>query len=157
NCRSRRLRDGHQISEYAFHECCFRFFRLQTRNPRAESPYQIQRVRKIGHTSDAGAAGERTIGSGAQMTKPAVPLPLIVPHIPTPPPTQPHWVNWRKRTLPGPTNPAKIPYNPRTGRFASSTDPRSWSSLDQALAVVAQYDGVGYVFVPENEIVGIDL
>src|SRR5262249_26428531 len=67
------------------------------------------------------------------------------------------WVTWRSEPRPGGGKPTKIPYNTRSGRRASSTNPQSWSSLDHALAVVSRYDGVGYVFVADDAIVGIDL
>src|SRR5262245_21926239 len=68
---------------------------------------------------------------------------LVVGNIPTTLRGHRQWITWRDEMRPGRTKPTKNPYNPRTGRFASSTDPQSWSSFEQALAVVAQYDGVG--------------
>src|SRR5215470_13981448 len=94
---------------------------------------------------------------GRRLSMTAGPTSFLAANIPVTLRDHRQWVTYRKEMRPGRTKPAKIPYNARTGRFASSTDPRSWSSFDQALAVVTQYDGIGYVFVPENEIVGIDL
>ena len=53
----------------------------------------------------------------------------------------------------------KIPYSPKTGKKASSTNPQTWSTLDVALAAVDKYlyTGVGFVFTREGGIVGIDI
>ena len=39
--------------------------------------------------------------------------------------------------------PTKVPYNPRTGGRAQSTNPATFAPLDTALAVLGQYDGLG--------------
>jgi putative DNA primase/helicase len=69
------------------------------------------------------------------------------------------WVDWKliqKRTDAKPT---KIPYDAKTGRAASSTDPKTWASLEAALERFGQggYDGVGYVFAEDDPYTGIDL
>ncbi|MGO8684179.1 MAG: hypothetical protein ACLQUT_06325, partial [Thermoleophilia bacterium] len=69
------------------------------------------------------------------------------------------WVCWR-REQDGDSKPTKVPYRAADpGRKASSTDPSSWSTYEQALAVVEQEraDGVGFVFTAADDIIGIDL
>ncbi len=66
---------------------------------------------------------------------------------------QSRWVNWRyegrgdKRT--------KVPYNPATGKRASTTDPETWASYDTACQRSADYDGIGFVL--GGGFVGVDL
>ena len=68
---------------------------------------------------------------------------------------RPAWVTWRaehqgKRMV-------KPPYDPRTGRMASCSDPATWASFAEALAAVenGSYEGVGFQLGPP--FVGIDL
>src|SRR5205823_15016938 len=55
----------------------------------------------------------------------------------------------------------KIPCNPHTGRGADCNDPASWGTYEQAKQAVEQrlhrYVGVGFEFVKEQCLVGIDL
>lgn len=62
---------------------------------------------------------------------------------------RPQWVVHRK----------KIPHNPRTKRKASTTDPRTWSTLDDALHALrgGRFDGLGFVFTEDDPFIGIDL
>ena len=53
--------------------------------------------------------------------------------------------------------PTKVPYNPRQGTKASSTDPSTWSTFDDVLASGTGYDGIGFVFAADDELVGVDL
>jgi len=60
----------------------------------------------------------------------------------------------------GTQKPTKVPYNPRTGQRASSTDPHTWASYSEALSTYhgsAQLDGIGYVLSPDDPYVGVDL
>ena len=41
----------------------------------------------------------------------------------------PQWVCWHLEPDPKGGKARKVPYNPTTGRKASSTDPKSWVSL----------------------------
>lgn len=54
----------------------------------------------------------------------------------------------------------KVPYSIRGGK-ASSTDPRTWSTFEQALEAwrrnPKRYSGIGFVFVKGGGMVGIDL
>ena len=69
---------------------------------------------------------------------------------------RPHWVCWRYETRAGDPKPTKVPINARTGTRASSTDPTTWSPFAEALAASA-HDGLGYVFAPDDGVVGLDL
>lgn len=57
--------------------------------------------------------------------------------------------------------PSKVPVNPSSGYNASSTDPDTWGSFDQALRYhrdeTTHSHGVGYMFDPEGTVVGLDL
>ncbi|ELY41614.1 phage NrS-1 polymerase family protein [Natronorubrum sulfidifaciens] len=67
------------------------------------------------------------------------------------------WICWREENRNG--DPTKIPVDPETGDFASSTDDRTWSDLETALeyASTGKADGLGFVFTSTDPIVGIDL
>ena len=65
------------------------------------------------------------------------------------------WVNWRLSTLPdGRTT--KVPYQPN-GRKASTTDPKTWTTFDRATEAASKFSGVGFVFAPGGDLVGVDL
>lgn len=67
------------------------------------------------------------------------------------------WVVWRYVTTDD-GKPTKLPYNPRTGHLASTTDPNTWASFDEAVRASANgYDGIGYVFTRNDPYCGIDL
>jgi primase-polymerase (primpol)-like protein len=50
-------------------------------------------------------------------------------------------------------------FSARTGRHASSTDPSGWATFKEALAAYRDggWDGVGFIPLPEDGLVGIDL
>ena len=54
---------------------------------------------------------------------------------------------------------SKHPINPKTGYRASTTEPSTWGSFPQALAVVERcgLDGIGFVFTPDDPYCGVDL
>ena len=67
------------------------------------------------------------------------------------------FVGWRWETRNG--RPTKPPVRP-TGAYADSTDPASWCSLDEAIAVAERpgFDGMGFVLdAIRDGIVGVDL
>jgi len=68
------------------------------------------------------------------------------------------WVVWKQMAKPGAKKPTKIPFNARTGKAASTKDPESWSSFDNAVEAfrVGDYNGVGFVFTEADPYVGID-
>src|SRR5712691_8539175 len=68
------------------------------------------------------------------------------------------WVCYRLVLLPN-GKVDKVPYNARSGTGASTTNPKTWSTFDEAVASAARWkmDGVGYVFAQDDPYVGIDL
>jgi len=71
----------------------------------------------------------------------------------------PQWVCWHLEPDPKGGKARKVPYNPMTGRKASSTDPKSWVALEQAEVAQQQYHykGLGFVFTAEGGVVGVDI
>jgi hypothetical protein len=71
---------------------------------------------------------------------------------------RPQWVCWRSEEREG--GPTKIPYNALTGKWASSTNPSTWTTFEKAMAALdehPEYDGVGYVFSDADPFCGVDL
>ena len=64
------------------------------------------------------------------------------------------WLLWRRE------HETKVPYSV-TGRRASSTDPGTWCSYDEALEIWRRYPqrwaGIGFVFHESDPFVGLDL
>ncbi len=71
--------------------------------------------------------------------------------------TRPQWVGWKRDTRND--KPTKVPYDPKTARLASTVDPRTWGTYDEACAAfdAGGYDGIGFVFTKHDPFVGIDL
>ena len=69
----------------------------------------------------------------------------------------PHWVVWRLVDRDG--KKTKLPFDPVSGKPASSTDPKTWRAFDEALRAYDQgnYAGIGFVFSKEDSYCGIDL
>ena len=68
------------------------------------------------------------------------------------------WVGWKYVRRDG--RETKLPIDPKTGGPASSTDPTTWASFDDAVAACRRYAamaGVGFVFTADDEFCGIDL
>jgi primase-polymerase (primpol)-like protein len=67
------------------------------------------------------------------------------------------WVCWRYE-LDG-NNWRKPPYHPGTGRKADTTKPGQWATYAQACAAYhgQGHDGIGYVFLPQDGYIRIDL
>ncbi|MFC5973463.1 hypothetical protein ACFPYI_19210 [Halomarina salina] len=67
------------------------------------------------------------------------------------------WICWRSETR-GDAQ-TKVPINPSTGHFASTTDPATWTAFDIAhqFARTDEADGIGFVFTEEDPFVGVDL
>jgi len=65
----------------------------------------------------------------------------------------PRWLCWRYEERGG--KPTKVPYDARSGRKASSTDPSTWTDFDTALAASHAYDGIGIVL--GDGLAGVDL
>lgn len=75
----------------------------------------------------------------------------------------PRWVVWRAVPQPDGKKPRKVPFNPRTGREASSVDPATWSAFSEAQTAYTErnnlpgaFTGVGFV-VNNDGIGGVDL
>jgi putative DNA primase/helicase len=77
--------------------------------------------------------------------------------IPTELKRRPQWVNWRYAWQDEKWT--KHPYNPRTGRKASSTDLLTWSAFEDVLTAYrgGDYDGVGFIFCSGDPYAGVDL
>ena len=58
------------------------------------------------------------------------------------------WICWRLEPDPKGEKPRKVPYDPRTGRKASSTNPETWATLPEAMRAQTKYlfTGVGFVY-----------
>jgi len=69
----------------------------------------------------------------------------------------PQWVNWKYARAGEKWT--KHPYDPRSGRKASSTNLRTWSTFDEVLRAyeVGDYAGVGFVFCSGDPYAGVDL
>jgi hypothetical protein len=68
----------------------------------------------------------------------------------------PQWIGWKPEAVGGRTT--KIPYCPTTGLRASTTDPQTWTTYDNACEALNGFDGLaglGFVFKPPY--VGVDL
>lgn len=69
------------------------------------------------------------------------------------------WVVWRYEVRKGERT--KPPYNPKTGRLASSTDSTTWTSYEDAIKAYerskGRYEGVGFALQQGSGIVGGDL
>src|SRR5262249_5967459 len=67
------------------------------------------------------------------------------------------WVVWRYVPREGEGKPTKVPYNVRTGAKAATDNPDTWCSFDEAQHARHLYDGIGFVFSPNDPFAGIDL
>lgn len=67
--------------------------------------------------------------------------------------SQARWVNYRIETRKG--KKTKVPYDPKTGKMASSTDDSTWVTYDRAYT--ADDERVGIVFTPDALLLGIDI
>jgi hypothetical protein len=69
------------------------------------------------------------------------------------------WVTWRLEKVAGRDKPTKVPYDPRTGRKASTTDRATWCDYETALRLCKAngYDGIGFVVTADDPYTVIDL
>lgn len=66
------------------------------------------------------------------------------------------WVCWKAELRDG--KPTKVPINPRTGSYASTTDSETWTNFDGAHGYAMDAEcGLGFVFSEEVGLVGVDL
>jgi len=70
---------------------------------------------------------------------------------------EPQWVCWRSEERNG--KQTKIPIDPATGQYASSTDEATWGSFEEAVeyADTGAAAGVGFVFTDDDPFVGVDI
>lgn len=89
--------------------------------------------------------------------------PQVCSPLPAPPPSpylnfpeelrsQKRWLVWKLQDRKGKST--KVPFNAATGKFASSTDPATWTTFDQAISARG-YSGIGCIIAPPY--VGVDL
>lgn len=71
--------------------------------------------------------------------------------------SRPNWVVWR--TIVRGDKKTKLPFSPLTFHLASSTDPKTWATLDEArTALMTQrFAGLGFVFAKDDCVFGLDL
>lgn len=89
------------------------------------------------------------------MTALPVPRPLDREAIPPELRDRRQWVGWRLAER-GAAKPTKEPLRPFNGARASTTDPFTWGTFEQALDCPGA-DGVGFVFSQDDPYVGVDL
>ncbi len=69
------------------------------------------------------------------------------------------WLCWRSEERDGKMT--KIPVDPASGTFASTTDSATWSDFetarDRAASTTTEATGIGFVFIDDGPIVGVDL
>jgi putative DNA primase/helicase len=88
---------------------------------------------------------------------PPEPLGVLADSIPDPLKMYPCWVNWKYAWHDGKWT--KHPYNPRTGRKASSTNLLTWRTFEETLEAweSGAYDGIGFVFSSGDPYAGVDM
>ena len=89
--------------------------------------------------------------------KPPEPLSVLPDGIPNELKARPQWCNWKYARAGEKWT--KHPYNPRTGRKASSTDIMTWSNFDTVFEAyeAGGYDGIGFMFSSGDPYTGVDL
>ncbi len=77
-------------------------------------------------------------------------------HIPNELKLRPQWVCWKREMRDG--KQTKVPYIADTGECrASSTNPATWRTFEDACGHAARFDGIGFVFGADDPYCGIDL
>ena len=68
----------------------------------------------------------------------------------------PQWLCWRLEADPKGGKPRKIPYDPKSGRKASATNPETWGTMAEAAAAKDKYmfTGIGFVFTEGCDVDG---
>lgn len=67
------------------------------------------------------------------------------------------WVCWKYVYDADTGEKTKIPYNPKTGRAASSTDRFSWVAFSEAVSALDRYDGLGFILTRDDPYCVMDL
>ena len=68
----------------------------------------------------------------------------------------PQWVCWKYEDRGG-SKPTKVPYNPKNFTLASSINPDTWGSFQDAAASLGVCDGIGFVLSPSDPYTIVDL
>src|SRR5262249_11262241 len=107
---------------------------------------------------------ETQSANGSHDNRPPKPeaLEVLADGIPDTLKDRPQWVVWRYEWKP-PTGRAagkwdKPPRQARTGNLASTTDPKTWCSVEEALDAYLRggLDGIGKVLAPDDDLSGAD-
>lgn len=70
------------------------------------------------------------------------------------------WICWKEQYRDDQDKPTKVPVDPTADRYASVSDPDTWSSFVTAYHQYVQdanIDGIGYVFTSDEPYTGVDL
>ena len=67
------------------------------------------------------------------------------------------WVNWKIEIRDG--KKTKIPVNPNTGKYASTSDSSTWGTFEEAIEGLEKHrvNGIGFVLTADDPFVGGDL
>src|ERR1017187_2363746 len=119
--------------------------------PRGRDPFPRSRARDRGRRRGrATRVGSRRArgGASAVMEASAIPGELRV---------MPQWFRWK--SVPNEPKPRKIPVHPSDPGCASSTDPATWGSFEDAQANVGNHGtcGLGFTFTKSDPFFGADL
>lgn len=69
----------------------------------------------------------------------------------------PQWILWKPEYLQDKDKVNKIPINPKNYRNASSTNPATWTSYDEAVSALIPGYGLGFVLSTDDGLTGIDI
>jgi len=72
---------------------------------------------------------------------------------------RPQWVGWKSQFSQEKQKYTKPPFNPSSGRYAATDKPDTWSSIQDAIDAVPDFDfdGIGFVLTAADPHAGIDL
>jgi putative DNA primase/helicase len=83
------------------------------------------------------------------------PLSMLAENIPGELRPLDQWVNWHYEERAGKAT--KVPMRVDGQGRASTTDPETWGSFEEALAAVERFDGIGFVFGMDDAYTGVDI
>ena len=66
------------------------------------------------------------------------------------------WICWREEDI-GARKATKIPYDAKTGKLASVTEPETWTDFSSAVNLSGNYSGIGFVFCDSDPFTFVDL